>query len=388
MSKKYFLAIDLGATSGRIMLGGKDLPLTELYRFETPVRHLPEGIHWDFEGIFAHILDGLKAIDTQKYPVCSISCDSWAQDFGLLDSRGVLTAPPFSYRDKGAAVSSRARLEYIEQKFPERLEKAFCLLHIADLVHFRLCGQMRSNYTLAAISGLAEDHPLLAAPADCEIIGRVDHPALGNLAGVPVISGAGHDTAAAYAGSGVQEGELLLSLGTWLMAAEPWQKEKELSENFRMLPLVRKGSARRCGGMGLWPFQECVKLWKKRGEFPGYAVLDAEAEKCGIKEWNDPGAPELFSPDDMEQAIFALAGRKCSPAEITALLLHGVAHRVRQTAAEFGHDFTRAVLVGGGSQCDYLCRLIARHLPCPLVTGPGEASAAGNIRIQQEVMGL
>ena len=380
------IAIDLGATSGRIMLGGNDFPLTEIYRFKTPSLHLPEGIHWDFEGIFKHIITGLRLIDTRRTAVESISCDSWAQDFGLINKSGKLIAPPFSYRDKGAAVYSSARLAYIEQKFPERLKDVRCLLHIADLVHYHLCGEMRSNHTLTAISGLPENHPLPAPAADCEIIGKINHPELPALAGVPVISGAGHDTAAAYAGSGVKEGEILFSLGTWLMAAEPWRQGKPLPENFNKLPLIRKGIARSRGGMGLWPFQECVKLWEKRGCFPGYAELDERAEKSGVTDWIDPDTPELFSPENMEEAIFSLLGRRCDPFELTAILLQGTAHRVQQTLLKFGTNFKRAVLVGGGSRSSYLVRLIADKLPCPLETGAGEASAAGNIEVQKQVM--
>jgi len=379
-------AIDLGATSGRIIIGGDASPLLELYRFETPVLRLASGIYWDFEKIFSHILTGLRLIDRKKYPVCSVSCDSWAQDFGLVDASGGLTAPPFSYHDKGAAVSSLARLEYIERNFPERLEKAKYLLHIADLVHFRLCGQARGNRTLTGISGLPADHPLLAPAADCEIIGRIGCPELPNLAGLPVISGAGHDTAAAYAGSGVREGEILFSLGTWLMAAEPWPEERESSVDFRRLPLVRGAFARTAGSMGLWPFQECVKIWKKRGCFPGYAALDDAAEKSGVTDAVDPAAPELFSPENMENAIFAMTGSTWSPAGITALLLRGVARRIRRTAEVFGHDFSRAVLVGGGAKSAFLCRLIAEELACPLAVGEAEAAAAGNIEIQHQVL--
>lgn len=386
MSEGIHAAIDLGATSGRIMLGSDNFPLTEIYRFKTPVLHLEAGIHWDFEQIFNHVLTGLRKIDTRKTPIVSVSCDSWAQDFGLVDKSGKLTAPPFSYRDKGAAVSTSARLAYIEQKFPERLKNVRCLLHIADLVHYYLCGEMRSNHTLTAISGLPENHPLPAPEADCEIIGSINHPELPSLAGVPVVSGAGHDTAAAYAGSGVQEGEILFSLGTWLMAAEPWSPEKEIPENFRKLPLIRKGVARSCGGMGLWPFQECVKLWEKRGCFPGFAALDSGAEKSGITRWLDPDTPELFSPDNMEEAVFSLLGKRYDPFELTAILLQGTAYRVQQTLLKFGNNFKRAVLVGGGNKSAYLCRLIADKLPCPLATGAGEASAAGNIEIQKQVL--
>lgn len=347
---------------------------------------LKTGVFWDFSALMNSIVEGLSRLSAEDGPFISLSCDSWAQDFGLVDASGGLTAPPFSYHDKGAAVSSLARLEYIERNFPERLEKAKYLLHIADLVHFRLCGQARGNRTLTGISGLPADHPLLAPAADCEIIGRIGCPELPNLAGLPVISGAGHDTAAAYAGSGVREGEILFSLGTWLMAAEPWPEERESSVDFRRLPLVRGAFARTAGSMGLWPFQECVKIWKKRGCFPGYAALDDAAEKSGVTDAVDPAAPELFSPENMENAIFAMTGSTWSPAGITALLLRGVARRIRRTAEVFGHDFSRAVLVGGGAKSAFLCRLIAEELACPLAVGEAEAAAAGNIEIQHQVL--
>ena len=88
----------------------------------------------------------------------------------------------------------------------------------------------------------------------------------------------------------------------------------------------------------------------------------------------------------MEEAVFSLLGRRYNPFELTAILLQGTAYRVQQTLLKFGNNFKRAVLVGGGSKSAYLCRLIADKLPCPLETGAGEASAAGNIEIQKQVL--
>jgi rhamnulokinase len=386
MSEGIHIAIDLGATSGRIMIGG-GTGITEIYRFQTPVLRSGNEIYWDFELLFSHLITGLQQLPAPGMKILSLSCDSWAQDFGLLDKEGKLIAPPFSYRDKNSGINSTLRLEYIREKHPERYAAAETLLHIADLVHYRLCGAKRCNYSIAAISG-PMGHPLLASLADCEIIGEINHPDLPGLAGIPVISGASHDTAAAFFGSGVQDGELLISLGTWLMTAEKVADGQEIPEGFKILPLVKRGVARWAGGMGLWPFQECVKLWQARGEFPGYKELDAAAESCGVPEFAiDPDSPELFSPADMEEAIFSLVGKKLSPPEITAALMYGLAEKIRLTVEKFQTDFRRAVIVGGGSRIGFLRRLLEEKLACPLMAGDSEAAAAGNIAVQREVIG-
>ena len=382
-----FAAIDLGATSGRVMLDKGNGEISEIYRFPTPMIKKDGGIFWDFEELFSGIVTGLQLLsESGNYRIASVSCDSWAQDFGMLDEHGKLVCTPFSYRDGKCKISSLARLEYITENFPEYLKRTVNILHIADLVHFYLCGNARSNYSLAAISGLAIDHKLFAPIADCEIIGEINHPALKNLHGVPVISGAGHDTAAAFVSGNPGDNEVVTSVGTWQMTAEKWDEEKTVPENFRTLPLPRRNLARTRGGMGLWPFQQCVKLWKDRGDFPGYAILDEAAENCRITGSIDPDTPELFSPENMEEAIYSLLGKKVSPPEITALLLRGTARKIASTVKSFEKDFSGCTAVGGGIAGAFFCRLLAKELDCPLKVGNSEASAAGNILIQKQVM--
>ena len=383
----YFAAIDLGATSGRVMLDRGNGALEEIYRFPTPMIRKDGGVFWDFEELFSGIITGLKLLAGQlDRPVSSISCDSWAQDFGMLDEKGQLICTPFSYRDGKCKVSSAARLDYIAENFPEYLRRCVQILHIADLVHFFLCGKARSNYSLAAISGLSIDHKLFAPIADCEIIGEINHPALKELHGVPVISGAGHDTAAAFVCGEPGENEVVTSVGTWQMTAARWDENLSLPENFRLLPLPGRKCARTCGGMGLWPFQQCVKLWKERGDFPGYKILDEAAEKLVTEDSIDPDSPGLFSPDNMEEAIFSLLGREVSPAETTALLLRGTARKIAAAIKSFGQDFTACTAVGGGVGGTFFCRLLAKELDVPLKIGNTEASAAGNIAVQKQVI--
>ncbi len=389
MDKHFFAAIDLGATSGRIMLDKGDGILQEIYRFPTPMIRRDGGVFWDFEELFLGITKGLKHLagQTDRLPA-SISCDSWAQDFGMLDETGKLICTPFSYRDGKCKVSTAARIDYIAENFPEYLRRCANILHIADLVHFFLCGKARSNYSLAAISGLDTGHKLFAPVADCEIIGEINHPDLKELHGVPVISGAGHDTAAAFVCADPGENEVATSIGTWQMTAEYRDPDIPVPENFRLLPLPRKKCARTRGGMGLWPFQQCVKLWKEKNIFPGYAVLDEAAEKCGIDGFIDPDTPELFSPENMEDAIFSITGKKLSPPETTALLLRGTAKKIASTIQSFDKDFTGCIAVGGGVGGAFFCRLLEKELSCPLTIGNTEASAAGNIAIQKQVMGI
>lgn len=383
--KDCFAAIDLGATSGRIMLDCGDGCLQEIYRFQTPMLYRDNGIFWDFEKIFQETVTGLQKLEPYSKRLFSVSCDSWAQDFGMLDDAGDLLCPPFSYRDGKCEVSSLARVEYIENNFPEIWKKCRNILHIADLIHFKLTGKMRGNHSLQAISGLPPDFPRFAPQADCEEIGKIACRGLEFLSDVKVISGAGHDTAAAYIGGAPARGEILISLGTWMLTAAETDFPERLSGKHFVLPLPGKRTAYASGGMGLWPFQQCVKLWKARGEFPGYRELDDAAAKITADGAIDPDEKVLFSPENMEEAVFALAGKKLSPAETTALLLRGVARKAAEKISTFGQKFDGAVLAGGAVYSAYLRDLFTRSLPCPLRVSNPEASTAGNIAIQKSL---
>jgi len=380
------IAIDLGATSGRIMLGTEDGAIREVSRFPTPLLRLDKGLFWDYPTLFQSIVKGLAQLTVADGPFLSLSCDSWAQDFGLLDANGKLLELPYSYRDTQSEIYSAARLAFIQAKRPDLYCQAAHLLHIADLVLYGLCGAIRSNYSLVAISRLSLENPLLGKLADAEVIGTVNHPDLPTLHQVPVISGVGHDTAAAFLSARLSPGEAFISLGTWYMAATPCTDESPLPPGFSRLPLPWHKLARTCGGMGMWPFSQCVALWKDRGEFPGYEAISSAAEATEAPGELDPQSPALFSPVNMEEAIWQELGYHATPAQITRLLFEGLARNLGQAIRRFEEPFRKVLLGGGPSVNPYLRRLIQAEIDCPLLVGEQEATIFGNLLTQRQTL--
>lgn len=429
-SRATIIAVDLGASSARVIAGtlarGR-LSLRVAHRLEHAPRMTEGALRWDWARLVGGVHEGLaRAAAEAEGPVAAVSCASWAQDFGLLDARGRLLAEPVSYRDArtagmpasyahiispddlvrrvgstAAPIITLCQLRALAEREPETLARAARLLHIADLVHHELCGAQVTDRTMATASGLralatgAWDTDLLAAlgiPArilpevadGAAIIGAVDaerapYPA---LAGVPIIAGAGHDTAAASALC-TDERHAFLSCGTWSMlgvlSAQPIIPEAPARDGFAILGMAGGRWSLMRPLAGLWPLQQCRERW---GGEAGWGAIVAAASEVEDAVLVDLDAICALPPDDVPDAVAAQCGAEEPPA-IAAALLRGLAceHALGLEALEraTGRRCTAVRMVGGGSANALLCRWTAQATGRPVIAGPTEATAAGVI---------
>lgn len=440
----HYLAFDLGAESGRAMLGslqdGK-LQLEELHRFlNEPVR-LPDGLYWDAFRLFHDIREGLRIAGRERnLRLDGIAVDTWGVDFGLADSNGELCLNPRHYRDPRnqaayeAATQKAGRerifnatgvqfmaLNSLYQLYAARLAgspglwSAARLLFMPDLFNYWLCGVQANELTIASTSQFynpaakqwaTELFDALALPKN--ILGPVLQPGvrLGvlldeiasacALASVPVFATASHDTASAVAAVPASEGRpwCYISSGTWsLMGVEtraPVINAKALDLNLTN-EIGVDGRIRLLKNIaGLWIVQECRRQWQLEGREYSYAELTEMA--AGAPAFLAVIDPDRFiEPGNMPQRI-AEACRSTgqpvpeSPAQFVRVALESLALRYRQVL-EMIESLTGAKnevihIVGGGSRNGLLNQFVAAATGRRVVAGPAEATAAGNILVQ------
>jgi rhamnulokinase len=433
-------AVDLGASSGRVMTGTvtpDHLALTEVRRFvNRPVR-VAGTLHWDILGLYGNILDGLRAAG----PVVSIGIDAWGVDYGLLDPSGTLIGNPVHYRDgrtDGVMESVLARLgadrlyEISGVQFLPfntiyqlaataswHVRRAGTLLLIPDLIAYWLTGQVGVELTNASTTGLLDvrtrtwsqgllEHlgfparlfPALRDPGD--LIGTL-LPDVADETGLrdttPVTAAASHDTASAVAAvPAAADGFAYISCGTWsLVGVEltaPVLTTAGREANFTNEAGI-DGTVRYLRNvMGLWLLQECLRAW----DDPALAGLLQAAEQVPpFRSLVNPDAPEFLPPGDMPARIAAFCtdtGQPVprDPAEFVRCIVDSLAlgHRaaVRTAADLSGHDLEVVHLVGGGSRNELLCRLTADACGLPVIAGPVEATALGNVLVQARARGV
>ncbi|MEU2247782.1 rhamnulokinase family protein [Streptomyces sp. NPDC019224] len=442
-----FAAVDLGATSGRVILGrvGPDnLGLTEVHRFpNTPVR-LPDGLRWDVLALFQGILDGLREA-ARAGGVASIGVDTWAVDHGLLDADGALLGHPYHYRDSrtdGATERVWAEIGPEElygitglQHLPfntvfqlaaaagsVQFGAARTLLLVPDLLIHWLTGSVGAEETNASTTGLFDARTgtwsqdilrrLSLAPALLPPLRAPGEPAgtllphvaayTGLDARTPVTTVASHDTASAVvAVPATEPGFAYISCGTWSLAGleldAPVLTEESRAANFTNERGI-DGTIRYLRNiMGMWLLEECRRTWDKEG-LPTHipALLDHAARAESFASIIDPDAPEFLAPGDMPARIrdfCARTGQRVpgSQGAVVRCILESLAlaHRrtLRQAAELAGRDITHVHLVGGGSRNDLLCRLTADATGLPVIAGPTEATALGNILVQARAAG-
>ncbi len=439
---KIYLALDLGAESGRAIAGtfdGERLTLHEVHRFpNVPVRR-GDSMHWDLPALFDEVKRGIAvAASIFGNDLVSVGVDTWGVDYGLVDGQGKLLGLPYQYRDPRTAGIQDTVMERLVRDFlyeqsgiqlmemntlyqllsepPDRLDRAVRLLFIPDLINYRLTGHMATERTFASTSQLYDvgkadwAYPLFdAVELPSHIFGDIRDAgeSLGTLlprvagetgaSGVDVVLPGTHDTASAVAA--VPAGEdswAFLSSGTWsLLGIEtpgPVMNERakafELGNEVGVLGTVRPLK----NISGLWLVQQCRATWEAEGDSFSYTELSRMAEASApFSALIDPDDPSFTQAGDMPSRIveFCLKAGQRPPTtrgEMVRTVLESLALRYRMVleAIEDINEERKETLhiVGGGGQNFLLNQFAAKAVGRQVVVGPVEATAAGNILMQ------
>ncbi|MGP3987107.1 rhamnulokinase [Streptomyces sp. 3N207] len=451
-ARGVFAAVDLGASSGRVMLGraqdGK-LALEEVHRFANrPVRVLGT-LHWDVLGLYAGVLDGLRAAGAAAgngpEEPASVGIDSWGVDYGLLDADGALLGNPVHYRDArtqdmpaevGKVLPADELYAHTGiQRMPintlyqlaaahgsRQFQAAHQLLLVPDLISYWLTGQRGTELTIASTTQLIDPRtrswsepvldalgldpslfPPLRSPGDPA--GQLLPGVLGEtgLTGpVPVTAVGAHDTASAVAGVPAQGGRFAyIATGTWSLAgvelASPVLSEESRAANFTN-ELGVDGTVRYLRNiMGLWLLQECLRAWEAEGTPQELdALLESAARAPGLRSVVDAGGAEFLEPGQMPRRIAEACRRSGQPvprdpAETARCVLDSLALAHREAVFDArrlsGQEVETVHIVGGGARNALLCQLTADACGLPVVAGPVEAAAYGNVLVQARTAG-
>jgi len=445
-----YIAVDLGAESGRVMLGriaGGRLTLEQVHRFGNGPVQEQGTLRWDFPKLLSEIKTGIgKATQTAGGKVAGIGVDTWGVDFGLLGPGGKLLENPYHYRDsrtngmmdKAFEIMPKRRvyentgiqfmqLNSLYQVLAMRLAnsevlvKTERLLFMADLISYFLCGKAFGEYTLASTSQMMDmktgkwSQPIfdeLALPM--KIMPKITMPGVVvakltdrvakeiGCAKIPVIAVGSHDTASAVLGvPAAGDKWAYLSSGTWsLMGVElpsaivndktfqyEFTNEGGVENTIRLLKNI----------MGLWLVQECKRQWQREGLDLSYGELTQMAVKAKpFFGYINCDNSDFLAPGDMPARInkcLADTGQKPTQdkGQMVRLVLESLALKYRTvlTALEdvTGSKIEVLHIVGGGIQNELLCQFTADATGRKVITGPIEATASGNILMQAKATG-
>ena len=446
MSTKRILAFDLGAESGRALVGsfdGEHLGLEVLHRFPNGAVQTLDTLHWDILGLWREILVGMRKAEAERGPLASVGVDTWGVDFAFLGKDGSLLGNPRHYRDPhpetimDAAFAKVPKTEIYRQTgiqfmrfnslfqilalMRDRapiLDAAETMLFIPDLFHYWMTGIKCNEYSNASTSQMIDPHKRTWA-RDLVRSFRIPERILGSLvqpgtvlgplrpslgvSPIPVIAPATHDTAAAVAGVPAQgESWAYISSGTWsLMGVEtktPKTDEATLRVNFTNEGGVG-GTIRLLKNiMGLWLVQECRRAWERAGKNYDYAELMKLAETSSpFMSIINPDDATFMLPTSMPAAISDYCKKSnqrvpTEPGDVVRVTLEALALRYRWVLERLeelvGHRLDTIHIVGGGCQNTLLCQFAADACNRPVVAGPVEATAVGNVLVQAIGLGL
>ena len=442
----YYVACDLSADSGRVMLGTLNrgtLTMSEVRRFQNVPITDKDSLQWNIPELYQEILTGLRAIGTYEEAVDSISCNSWAADYLLFEADGSLITPTYHHRDPRSREGMQKVLSIVPEETlyqetgihskpgntlcqlaaekPRRLSRAQHFLPVADAFNYLLAGTPRLEKSMASttqlynpatqawsdrlISALALPPKLFPAlvSAGTELGPlRPEIAKMGGLEDAQVVASCSHETAAALAGLPVRPGEswAYLRLGSWAtMGAEIAQPIiTEASRERGFINETGYGGSVRFSKqvVGLWLLEECRRFWKERDrEIEDTLLSHLAGSAPPFESLINAADPRFLQPGDMPLKIQSFCRETNQPVprkpgEIIRCILESLALFYRKTLQEIedltGHQITRLYLMNGSANA-LLNHFTANVVRRPLAVVPADAAAIGNVLVQALGMG-
>ena len=446
----HFLAFDLGATSGRTMsgqLGDGRLTVKELTRFPNRILHCGRHMYWNIWSLYERLCEGFSAAAAERVGILSAGIDTWGVDFVHVARDGSISGLPLAYRDPYTVQASE---DYFNEIIPRHelyaatgiqhlafnsifqlfaqqkegmsaMEQADKILFIPDALVYMLTGRMMTEYTVASTSQLVDPYdrdwdygligrsgirsglfcPLVpsgtvVAPLDRDIAGRTG---IGRL---DIVAVAGHDTASAVVAVPAQDRDFAyLSSGTWsLMGIETDRPliNRETEDANMTNEGGAFGTVRLLKNItGMWLLEQCLSVWKEQGSEYTYDEMVALAQKAPeFTAFIDPDHAGFAAPGNMPAAIaeYCRTSGQTVPeshGEIIRIIFESLALKYRMVLDEFRSvapfPIRRLHVVGGGSKNSLLNRFTACAAGIPVIAGPAEATAIGNLMMQAYAAG-
>lgn len=448
-NKEYFFAVDLGATSGRTIIGtleGSKFNLEELTRFNNNLIETGGHFYWDIYALYNEIINGLKIAHQRNIPIKSIGIDTWGCDFVYIGKDGAILRNPLAYRDPHTFgvmekyfdqeiskeqvydktgiqfmnFNSLFQLYAMRQAGNTALENAEKILFIPDALSYMLTGNAVCEYTVASTSQILNpntkdlDEDLIKSLGlKREQFGPMINPGeqigvlteeiqkMTGLGAIPVIAVAGHDTASAVAAVPAKDEKFAyLSSGTWSLmgieSKEPIINENSFDKNFTNEGGI-EGTTRFLKNIcGMWIYERCRKEWPEVSGMGHQQILSEAMQAEPFKSLINPDDEIFANPNSMVEAIQTYCKEHNEPvpvgyAAITRCIFESLALRYRQIFSwlkEFADfDINTLHIIGGGSLNQYLNQFTANSLGVKVLAGPQEGTAIGNIMLQAKAAG-
>jgi len=448
MNRHYFLAFDLGASSGRAILGTLEeekLELTEVHRFENRMQQIHGSFFWNIFSLFEELKTGLKkCISDLHIQPESIGIDTWGVDFVHLNKEGQIISLPFAYRDSRTdhAIEDLFRIipkeeVYMEtgiqfmqfnslfqlfsmvQKNASILKITKDILFMPDALSYLFSGIKTAEFTIASTSQMLkpgtnewQSELIKKAGIDSSILQKIVWP--GTITGdilpevteqtgskkIPVVAVGGHDTGSAVASVPAEGAKwVFISSGTWsimgIESPKPIISEETLKMNFTNEGGVEGTTRFSKNIMGMWLIQECRRIWAGEISYSWPQMVELAWESEPFKFLIDPDDSSFLNPSDMPAAVCAFCektgqGKPATHGEVIRCIYDSLVLKYRYTLDQIiiltKNDIEKIHIIGGGSNNHFLCQLTADATGLPVIAGPAEATATGNILMQAKAL--